>query len=246
MSIEQKLRLLGLGDKESLVYRAALPLESFSISEIAKRSGVKRSMCYVIIDELAKKSLVSFVPGSKKIKYKVESPDIFEKQARQHLSFIEKFVPDLKILQKTGGSSPVIRYFTGKKGVQNILEESLKSGAKTTYYIGASRNIVDSVGEDFMKEFIGRRIKGKQKVQAVRIREHEVNEDIYSEEKGTLRSIRYAPIGVEIDNSILVYNDRVAVISTPDADFGFIIESKEMTKTFLALFSVLWSISSEK
>jgi len=246
MSIERKLNLLGLNDKESLVYKSALQLDSFTVSEISSQSGVKRSTCYIVLGELVKKGLVSFVPGSKKIKYKAESPDIFEKQARQQLSFVERFLPDLKSLNSSNAKSPTIRFYTGQKGIQNILEETIKAKGKRVYHIGASTAIVQTVGDDFMKRYIARRVEAGIRVTTVRIREHEVEENVYTDQKNRLRDIRFAPKNINIHNNIVIMKDRVAIISTPESGFGFIIESKEMADTMLALFEILWDISTDK
>jgi len=245
MSIERKLNLLGLNDKESLVYKSALQLDSFTVSEISTQSGVKRSTCYIVLGELVKKGLVSFVPGSKKIKYKAESPDIFEKQARQQLSFVERFLPDLKSLNSSNAKSPTIRFYTGQKGIQNILEETIKAKEKKVYHIGASTAIVQTVGDEFMKSYISRRDNAGIKVSTIRIREHEVEEGVYTDQS-KLRDIRFAPRNINIHNNIVIMKDKVAIISTPESGFGFIIESKEMADTMLALFEILWDISSEE
>ncbi len=65
MEIE-KLKKLGLTEKEAVIYINALSLGTFSVSSIAQKTGIKRPTCYIILDELIKKNLVTRVPRAKK------------------------------------------------------------------------------------------------------------------------------------------------------------------------------------
>ncbi|MEK7106984.1 MAG: helix-turn-helix domain-containing protein, partial [Patescibacteria group bacterium] len=64
--ISDSLSQLGLSGQESAVYLAALELGFSSISDIAKKAGIKRPTTYYIVDELIKKNLVSRAPKGKR------------------------------------------------------------------------------------------------------------------------------------------------------------------------------------
>ena len=101
MNKENQLQLLGLSEKEAKLYLNALELGTFSVMGIANKSGLKRPTCYLILDELVKKGLVSMAPRVKKILYMVESPDALIRQAEEHVLIIKKLAPQLHEIYNT-------------------------------------------------------------------------------------------------------------------------------------------------
>ena len=59
--LQEKLKELGFADKEVSVYLALLEIGSAVASDIAEKSGIKRSTVYVILDSLTSRGLVSVV-----------------------------------------------------------------------------------------------------------------------------------------------------------------------------------------
>ena len=243
---EKQLEMLGLRDKEARLYLSALTSKPFTVADISKRSGIKRPTCYIILDELAKRGLISIVPKAKKRLYKAEPPEALIKQAKRSLSYAEKFVPSLRSLFQEGKETSNVKYYYGQKGIQNIYEDILDSGDKELPNIISSRQLVETAGDDFMKDYVARRIKNGVRSISIRMRETESEDYIYHGGKELLRDIRYAPPKFFIPTSIFMYADKVAIISTAKSNFGLIIENKEIHQTMLSLFHALWSISSEK
>jgi sugar-specific transcriptional regulator TrmB len=243
---EQQLEMLGLRDKEARLYLAALTSKPFTVADISKRSGIKRPTCYIILDELSKRGLIAVVPKAKKRLYKAEPPEALIKQAKRSLSYAEKFVPSLRNLFQEGKETSVVKYYYGQNGLRNIYEDTLTLGKKEMLYIGATRPIIESVGDDFIKDYIERRVKKKIHVKTIRMHEAEVKESIFQGRGEQLRDIRYAPKNLYIPSTVFVYDDKIAIVSTAKSNFGIIIESKEFNETVRGLFHALWSISSEK
>ena len=70
-----ELTHLGLGEKEALVYLAALELGPAPVQDISHKAKVNRATTYVMIESLSTRGLIStFVKGKKRY-YSAESPD---------------------------------------------------------------------------------------------------------------------------------------------------------------------------
>ncbi len=244
MDYSSHLKPLGLNDKESLVYTTALSMGIFSASEISARTGVKRPTCYVVLEELMSKGLMTVVHQAKKLLYKAESPENILMQARRNLALAEKILPSLLGLNAQSKNAPVIKFYSGRKGVQNIFDDSIKNftGTKEHYVIGSAQHLIDMTGEDFVQEFVKRRVEAGVKVYGIRIKEKENHNPLFSPNK-MLRETRYSPPGMEIPSTVFIYKNKVAMLSTEDI-FGFIVESKEFAQTMLVLFKSLWEIST--
>jgi sugar-specific transcriptional regulator TrmB len=242
---EQQLEMLGLRDKEARLYLAALTSKPFTVASIASKSGIKRPTCYIILDELTKRGLISIIPKAKKRLYKAEPPEALIRQAKRTLSYAESFVPSLRDLFKEGKETSIVKYYYGQNGIRNIYEDALVCSNKTMHYIGSSGPLVEMAGDDFMRDFVGRRIKKGIKVWTIRMRNTEIADEIYAS-NDALREIRFAPKDIYIPSTVFAYGNKVAIISTAKSNFGIIIENNEFHQTVLGLFKGLWSISSER
>lgn len=243
---EKQLEMLGLRDKEARLYLAALSSLPFTVVDISKKCGIKRPTCYLILDELTKRGLISIVPKAKKRLYRAEPPEALIKQARRSLSFAEKFVPSLRDLFQEGKDTSVVKYYYGQNGIRNIYEDILDSGVKEMHYIGSSGPLVEMAGEEFMRDYAMRRVKKGIHAQSIRMRKTEIPDPIFSNSKEMLREIRFAPENIYIPSTVFLYNNKIAIVSTAKSNFGIMIESKEFYETVLGLFKALWSISTEK
>lgn len=63
MEIADVLQKIGLQQKESAVYLALLELGTADVSGIAKKAGIKRPTCYLVLDDLKNRGLVSGKPS---------------------------------------------------------------------------------------------------------------------------------------------------------------------------------------
>jgi sugar-specific transcriptional regulator TrmB len=246
MITEKQLELLGLSDKEARLYLAALELGSFSVLEIAAKSGLKRPTCYIILDELTKRGFVSMILSEKKKIYKVESPTAFIRQAQNNLKYAEQTVPALLSIVSQEKEKPKMKYYFGQKNLQNQYDDLLTSRHKIMYYVGSNESRINSVGESFLKDWIKKRLAKGIKIKTIRMREKQPDDYLLSASTELKREVRYAPKNIFIPDTLCITGDKVAVIFTKGNNFGFTIDSPEFSKTILGLFSALWEISTEK
>jgi HTH-type transcriptional regulator, sugar sensing transcriptional regulator len=242
---EKQLELLGLNNKEARLYISALELGSFSVLEVAAKSGLKRPTCYIVLEELIKRGFISMILSDKKKLYRAESPTNFIRQAKNNLKYAEQIVPSLLAIASEDKEKPKMKYYFGQKGMQNIYDDLLITRSKMMYYISSTQSQIETVGEEFLKDYAMRRIEKGIKVKTIRMRKTQSNEPLFNGSKEMQREVRYAPENVFIPDTVCVIGTKVAVVFTVRGNFGFIIDSPEFSQTILGLFKVLWNASTE-
>src|SRR3990172_2100439 len=72
---QEILKQTGLSENESIIYELLLDLGVAKAGEVAKKSPLKRSLVYKILEDLTKKGLVSQITKENKKHFQVEPPD---------------------------------------------------------------------------------------------------------------------------------------------------------------------------
>lgn len=244
-NLAKNLEQLGLTPKESLVYLALLENGKSSIAGISLKTGIKRPTCYLTIDELVKRGLVSSMPIGRKTLYSAEHPTQLVKNLENTLGLAKNIVSGLQDIMTKSTDRPMLRIFNGQKGIQQMFEKMLAVG-KDFYYIASVEDMVASVGVEFLDDFIKRRIAKGITSNSIRMESTEIIKELYDNSPSNLRHVRYAPESFNTPYTILIFGDFVSFVSRQDASFGFIVESKDLAKTMKSMFDVVWSVSVEK
>ena len=243
MEKQNQLKKLGLTEKEAKLYVNALELGSFSVMGISHKSGIKRPTCYLVLDELVKKGLISIIPRAKKVLYTAEPPEVLIKQVEEQFSLTKSLVPKLNAFYRTDKEKRTVKYYSGQKSIRNIYEDVLKVKPKEYYYIGSAKELEEITGKEFLNNWIKKRIQLGIKSISIRMRETEITSKNYQDKDGSLREIRYAPKEIYIPDTLIIYGAKVATISTTKGNFGFVVEDKEFSESMMGLFKSLWKIS---
>ncbi|MEI7765782.1 MAG: helix-turn-helix domain-containing protein [bacterium] len=246
MAIEfiKSLEKLGLNEKESKIYLAGLGLSKFSVMSISEKTGIKRPTCYLILEELKKKGLITTFPKAKKILYVAEHPNNLLKKTQDSYNLAKQLMPELQNLIGSTSEKPILKVYVGQAGVHNIFEDILEE-KKDFYYIASIADLVEELGQEYQDEWIRRRVAKGMISTSIRIREGETDYPLYGNAPENPRIIRYAPLGFKMPYTIFIYGKKVAFISKKKEFFGFIVESNDMALSIKALFDAVWSISLE-
>jgi sugar-specific transcriptional regulator TrmB len=219
----------------------------FSILALSQKTGIKRPTCYLIVEELIKKGLLSSFPKAKKTIYIAEHPSILIRNSETIYKLSKTIAPELQNIMNVAFDKPILKVFVGQKGLQNIFEDFIYDNKqKVIYYISSVSEMITAVGESYLRTWIDQRIKKGIKTVSIRIRDKERKEELFSGTHGALRELKYAPEGFYIPYSVHIYDKKVAFISTKKDMFGFVVESEDFAKTIRVFFDFIWSMSKEK
>ncbi|HLD82211.1 MAG TPA: helix-turn-helix domain-containing protein [Patescibacteria group bacterium] len=242
MSVTNTLNTLGIQGKEQNVYLALLSLGEARVLDIAKKSGVKRSTIYDILNDLISRGLVTSYT-SKKVKiFVAESPQKIKANLEAKLANIDGALPELMSMYNVGETKPVVRMYEGKEGMRQIYENFLETKKKVIYSMGSSKKIIDSLGSIGYSQ---RRVERKIMSKSLRMWEKETMErDFIADQKTKLREIRLLPKGFNINGSIYIHDNKVSVLSVGSDSFSFVVENQNFADTMLEIFNFIWKQSS--
>ena len=113
-----------------MLYLALLGFESATPSELAEKTGIKRTTVYVVLETLQKKGLVSEVPKGKISSFQAEPPErlqtYVERQRavlEEHSARLKDIIPQIKSITREKGERPIIKFFEGRDGAISAHEE---------------------------------------------------------------------------------------------------------------------------
>lgn len=246
MNKYEALQELGLDDKEIQVYVALLELGQGKVKEISWKAGVERTSVYDVLNELIKKGLVGFSVIAKKRVYFALEPEkiavwLDEKSAR-----IKKIIPELQAIYNLHPIKPKVRFFEGRAGVRQVLEDTLTSKKKQLFAILSMYEIFEFVGEEYMEDYVRRRIKAGVHLKVIRSYQKEVLKGQvirWPSDPTALRELRFAPAEFVFSMNQYIYDNKVTLISSRQEGFGLIVESQELSDMQRNLFSALWQIA---
>lgn len=129
MDIE-KLKQIGLNEKESKVYLALLNLEDALVSEIADKTKINRSLLYSILNELAGKGIVTYMLKNNIRYYRAAEPQKILAMLKEKEKMLVSIMPELIALHKPRQKKPVVEILEGIQGLKTILNDVLRQKAE--------------------------------------------------------------------------------------------------------------------
>jgi sugar-specific transcriptional regulator TrmB len=240
--LKKDLEYLGLSEKEALIYVAALELGKAPVQKIAQKAGVNRATTYVIIEALSKKGLISNYTEGKKQFFCAEAPEklsllfreeVMEIQRRQE--YLDKILPELKSLNASAKSKPVVRYYEGKAGLRAMSEEFFITDHNEPAKMIYSHDLLSDVfSDDERISMLNRRKEKGIQVESI------IN---YSGEKKLNTDAEYQIVSSDkfpFSSDIAFFGDKIRIATQKGDLVGIIIENKEIAQTFKSLFNLAW------
>lgn len=243
--MKQILKQLDFSNKEASVYLAALAMGNGTVTELAKRSKIKRPTTYVILEKLKEMGLVFLSEKSGKQVFASQSPDKLLKLVEQEKSELmenenelKRAIPAFEALGKKGSSIPLIKYYEGKENVWNIISDMVESGEVS--WIIVPGKYFDIYGkEKMLNKIIKRRSQIGNK--AFMISDHHPEEiKLWKRQETDIREYRFLPELKQLEVSIYLYGDVVALLFLTEPYNGLVIENKELFDVFKFMFDSLW------
>lgn len=246
MSLENNLKIIGLDEKEAKIYLAALELGPTSIQNLTKKSGIKRSTVYEMIKNLKSLGLISETTKGKRKLIVAAEPENLKRGLKEKEKLLAEIMPELKSISNIGFIKPRIMFYEGGEGIREIYRDTLKSKNKTTLWFSPIKSMLETIGEDFLNHYVEERIKKEIWVKSVYITKERVPDYKYLRPETfekTLRKIKFTPPDIDIENTMCIYDSKVAIMSSRKELFGFVIESEDYANMMKVFHNLLWNIS---
>ena len=242
----KELQDVGLNETEAKIYLAALELGQTTVGRISQKSGIKRTTIYLSLENLIQKGLVSQVTKNGRRQFFAEDPRNLEKIAEERKNRVSKLVPELLAFTNLLDKKPTIRFFEGREGVKEVLNDLLNYPEQEALMMYSESSILDFEDNFFSEYYVPERIKRKISVRAI-IPDNEIMRvNVATNEKSLRRSRLIPPDLFKIQIEIMIYGkNKINICSFMD-NFGFIIESEIIHNSFKSIFETMWATSAKE
>ena len=234
--VSQILKSLGLVDSEIKTYMQALQHGPSTVLDLAKFTNLSRQACYVAIESLSNRGLMSSVERGKKHYYAAEAPSKLlayaqrkQTEMAERVKDLEHVVPELEL--QAGGERPTVRFYEGMEGLRSLITDLKESKVK---------DLVEICDVDAMYKVLT-----TQDLEPYRNALRSLKTKIRG-----LYSGATSPKTLDVDRFFLpakysgfrtninVYGDKVAIVTFSGTTNSVIIESKDFAKTMRVLFDL--------
>lgn len=234
------LQGIGFQEDEATVYLAALELGPSSVWDIAKKSGLKRPTCYLILDDLVSKGYASQSHDGRRTLYSVISPTQLLTRMRQRQERLERHLAELEAIGSTSPQKPSVRLFEGVAGVEQAyrLTFDLPEGDEILTYGTAS--VIDLLPH-FIPDYIQRRAKRDIRMRAI-LPDTPANRAVAARDNKELRETRLLP-AEHFDPHLEVnqFGTTITYIAHSEREpFATVIESPTIARLEKQRFELIW------
>lgn len=244
-AIVEQMKKLGFSEKEIMIYLTILRIQKARLAQIVKNTEIKRTTAYHCIDKLLKRGLVTIATQEDKKFYIPEDPkDALNYLINEQKDVVADILPDLTNIIGDNAIYPKIKVYRQQAGMKKLLEYQMNCKEKVIRYYLSEPNVDELVGEkfvdDFLKKLTKKRVKTGVNIRALRSLDYSVKREkgiLHSQE---LRAIRFLPKNVKIKPFILMFDNKVIIISSTKEKLGFIIESQDFADAQKIIFDMLW------
>ncbi|MFH0856352.1 MAG: helix-turn-helix domain-containing protein [bacterium] len=245
MNLQNELKKIGLTEKEAKVYLAALESGPTNIQTLTKKSAIKRSTVYEMIKNLKTMGLASETTKGKRKLIVASEPETLKRTLKEREKLLAEMLPELKSISNLGFVKPKIMFYEGRDGIREIFWDTLTIKNKMAYWISIIEELRESIGEDFLYKYIEEKAKRGLWIKSILVTSKQPHDYKYLDPRTyekTLRDVRFTPSEINFSNTIAIYDNKVALISTRKEGFGFVVESADYAQSMMVFYDLLWNI----
>ncbi len=244
INIFSYLENIGISEKEISVYIYLLSVESAMPMEISKKTKMKRSTVYVILESLKKKGLIREIKVGRRSSYAAEDPErirfLLEElklKTETNIKSIDTIMPEIKATLRQSGEPPLIKFFEGQNAVLASMEDMVANPRvqKDLDYGIFPIELVDRLFQPHkLKKFINFRITDNKHFKI-----------LYTSEEGIIPADAEGQEAIRIDQNkyplscdISIFEDEVRIHMLGKDIYGILIKSPELANTLISIFEL--------
>ena len=243
MDIE-KLKQVGLSEKESRVYLALLELEDALVSEIAKKAKINRSLLYTILSNLAEKGIVAYILKNNVRYYRAAEPQKILAMLKEKEKILTSIMPELLGLHKPKRKRPIVEILEGREGLKTILNDVLRQKKEWFAFNipGKGPEVLGPAVHAFEKE----RQKAKITLNVIMVRTKQGLKRGKEFAAMKYTNVRYMLQTYASPASNWIYGDRSVILFWyKESPFAIRIIDNDLAESYKNHFRALWTVSKE-
>lgn len=260
MDLKKALKIFGLNEKEQEIYLLLAKHGWITALELSRRSPIKRTTLYRILESLTKKGLVEVQIGDKTTHYNAADPQQFEsliieqeKKTKKLKQSLDDIQSQLKAISAIKPQETSIRFYKGKRGLKQM-EWKMCQKENTQILLYESTQWWEALDKEFAEE-----IRVEQMKKNITIREIFNIENIkiigkipadgttpWTDNKEfVLNHYRHRAIpkkSLDLTQDLLIFNDVIHLHSYRENDlFGIEIISSDYAAMLKQQFEMAWN-----
>lgn len=248
--LTQLLSLFDLREIEINLYEALFYGKEMGASELAKQAGVSRTSVYDLIKRLKDEGLVIESQKNGTAVFSIQPPEklqllLAEKEKELILAKSGLAVLQTDYLKQNKTAKPKLQMFEGRQELQQMMKDLLLYRDITVHALWPIETITKLLTAEFMAEFHKKRAERNIALdviwpagQLTEIKKHSFLKDATQK-----RQARVAPVGVDFSLGYSIYGNTVRFISSSKENFGFLVESAELSAMMKSQWEIIWRLS---
>lgn len=249
------LHILSLKPISEQVLGALAHLGRSPASDIATLLNKPKSSIYDGLEELGKVGLITEESSDKgKIFVMSDTRQIEQVKARKTAETQSAFDEIIRMASEKKEkevSRPRIRFYSGTEGItQAFRDMDWCAEYKDAYLMWPMKDMLDTLGEDFLKHHGEGRFKHEVMLHSIRKDsdrelERPEHEWLKNDKDKKLREVRYASEDTSWDMSFWAYGDQTLFAGSGSERFAFIVKSRDFTNLMILLWKSAWAQATE-
>jgi HTH-type transcriptional regulator, sugar sensing transcriptional regulator len=247
-NLKEKLANLDLSSREADVYLAILSLGKSSISDISRKSKIKRTTVYEYIESLLKKNLIYKTAEKKRTFYCVENPNKIIKlldDKKAEIDFkkqqIGKVIPELQSLYSSSFNKPNISFYEGEQGIKQVYEEMLNTH-KNVYSIFSPVSFFKLFSFEENHRLLMILFNNGGILHNLVEKSDKAIERLKRKEYSIFVKNKLLPDGFKFETDLLIVDDTIALISFRNL-VGVIIKDRAIADLQKNIFNLIWKMN---
>lgn len=250
--IKTILKNIGLTATETAIYLAGLDFPSIGVKELEKITGIKRTTIYHALDTLMQKGLAANKGTATRLAFIMTNPKDIKKIIISQIHILEnqqKELDEILPLLQPKNSKQMARsnilHYEGISGIKLVVEQALYCKSRHWDIIAPNKNFFSEFDKKYADYFI--QTRQDRQITARSLWESNPGRRALSPEEIKDRNPRYLPQVMEghFKSVMIIFDDKVAIISSLQELSAIIIQSPETHDLFKAMFEGLWLGSKE-
>ncbi len=239
--MENDLKSFGLSKNEVRVYLFLIERGVSSPSEIAAGTGIALTNSYHVIAKLKIDGLLLEQRVGKRKRYSAAEPEAMLRNFDLKREALQRVLPDINLLYKNQRNKPLIRFFDGLKGLENVFTEVLEADEKL-FGIASTAKLFEEMPSFFTPWRKRLKAKGIFLKDILTSDSASVAAVQTKKELGVFYEYKILPASYgNMATDILIWNNRVALMTLEKPLFATVIEDPHLAKTFRLMWNATWA-----
>ncbi len=251
--IEKTLIALGLTKTEASLYLAGLSHESVGVQQLAKETNIKRPTIYHSLHTLLAKGLVEELGRDGRLEFVMTPPDqlvrLVQKQKenlKHHEAELMKVIPILRQAKRSASEEISTVHYEGIEGIKTAVDIALYCKSREWDIIAPIKNFFSDFEKEYAEYYMNTRKQRGIVTRTLWEKGMRPGRRLTADEMRQRRP-RIMPQSMQgkLKSVLIIFDNKVAIISSLEKLSATIITSQETHDMFKAVFEGLWEASEE-